>query len=113
MKFLLLILSLHAASFSAFAEQLPPGHPPIDKSAPAAALSQKGSVLEVIDVPNYSYLRISQNNQERWLAAPTVKVKVNDVVSFDNGMPMTDFYSKTLKRTFKEIAFVSQVVISQ
>ncbi|MEQ1636527.1 MAG: hypothetical protein ABL903_07535 [Methylococcales bacterium] len=116
MKFLILTLALVATAFSAYAIDLPAGHPPINgnkaTTAPAT-LGQKAKVLEVINVPQYTYLELSQNNQSRWIAAPTVAVKKNDLVAFDEGMIMKDFFSKTLNRTFPSIAFVNRVVLSQ
>ena len=53
-----------------------------------------------------------QNRKSLWLAAATVAVKMGKVIRFDNGMIMTDFYSKTLKRTFSWMAFVNSVVVS-
>jgi hypothetical protein len=79
--------------------------------APMAALSQQGTVLSSIDVPQYTYIEVRQDKQTRWLAASTVAVKKGDVIRFDNGMPMANFYSKTLKRSFPSISFVNKVEV--
>ncbi|MFI3137126.1 MAG: hypothetical protein QX197_10165 [Methylococcaceae bacterium] len=118
MKYLMFVLTLTAA-FSVYAEKLPAGHPPVNMNSPAkssvppAALAQKAKVIEVINVPQYTYLEVLQNNQSRWIAGPSLDVKKDDVIAFNDGAMMTDFYSKTLDRTFPSIAFVNQVVLSK
>ncbi|NOT85189.1 MAG: hypothetical protein HOP02_10535 [Methylococcaceae bacterium] len=116
MQALLLILALSATAFGAYATELPAGHPPINKDkmvVPSVGLTQKAKVISIINVPQYTYIEISQNNESHWLAAPTVDVKKDDRVEFDEGMIMTDFYSKTLDRTFANIAFVNHAVKSK
>ncbi len=114
---LLLVLAAFSAAVIA-ADPLPPGHPPIDtkKQAPGATqvpLAQKGTVLSVIDVPQYTYLEVTQNRKTRWIAGPTVAAKKGDVIRFDDGMVMNNFHSKTLNRDFPAISFVNQVVITK
>ncbi|MEQ1529269.1 MAG: hypothetical protein ABL925_08130 [Methylococcales bacterium] len=118
MKFLILLLSLTATSICFAEGKLPAGHPPVNqdhaKMPPAAAqLSQKGKVLDVINVPQYTYLEISQENQSRWLAAPTVEVKKGDMIKFNDGLEMKDFHSNALDRTFPVIFFVNSVVVGE
>jgi hypothetical protein len=68
----------------------------------------EGVVLEAIDVPNYSYLRVgSKGSEGTWIAVPTASVKAGDHVRLDNGMKMTSFTSTVLKRTFPVIYFGS------
>jgi len=80
-------------------------------SAPAAQLTQQGTVLSTISVPEYTYIEAAQGKNTVWLAAPSVAVKKGDAIRFDAGMTMNNFYSKTLKRTFPSIVFVNSVVI--
>ena len=118
MKTITLLLALAFASTSAFAQSMPSGHPPMGsakdgKGAPDAQLSQKGKVLSSIDAGQYTYIEVSQNKKTLWLAGTKVAVKKGDVIRFDDGMVMTNFESKTLKRTFPAVTFVSQVVVSK
>ena len=83
------------------------------KGAPEAQLPQKAKVLSSIDAAQYTYIEVTQNKKTLWLAGTTVKVKKGDVIRFDDGMVMTNFESKTLKRTFPAVTFVSQVVVSK
>ena len=65
-----------------------------------------GEVLEVIDVPNYSYVRIGAKGTEgSWAAVPTAKLTVGATVRVANAMKMTDFKSTALNRTFPVIYF--------
>lgn len=65
-----------------------------------------GEVLEVTDVPSYTYLRVGAKGTEgTWIAVPTASVKVGDRVALQDGMKMTGFTSSALKRTFPVIYF--------
>ncbi len=97
---------------------LPAGHPPIvSQDSTMAAMpetfqSQKGTVVSVINIPEFTYLEVSQDNQTRWIvAASVVEVKKGDAIEFDSGTTVKNFTSKTLNRTFPVIAFVNHVNI--
>lgn len=97
---------------------LPAGHPPINNNQangmPGAAdilQSQEGMVVSSIDIPQFTYLEVKQNDQTRWIAASTVAAKKGDVIKFDSGTTMTNFNSKTLNRTFPSITFVNRVTV--
>jgi len=122
MKFPSVLFALALFSGTAIAaDTMPPGHPAMDAkkqapaapAAPAAQLPQKAKVLSVIDVPQYTYLEVTQDKKTLWIAGPTVAAKKGDVVRFDGGMVMNNFHSKTLNRTFPNISFVNQVVITK
>jgi hypothetical protein len=117
MKFHSLLLVLAVVSASAAAQTLPPGHPAVDasklgKGAPAIALTNKAKVVNVIDVPNYTYLEVTRDKKTVWLAATSMVAKKGDVVRFDDGMVMTDFRSPSLNRTFPSIIFVSRAEVA-
>ena len=114
---LLLVLTAFSAAVFA-AEPLPAGHPSMDAKkqapgAPAAQLPQKARVVNAIDVPQYTYLEVTQNSKSLWIAGPTLAVKKGDMVRFDNGMAMNNFHSKTLNRTFPSILFVNSLVVTK
>jgi hypothetical protein len=74
--------------------------------APGAGPVIEGEVLEAIEVPNYSYLRIGQKGQEgSWVAVPTAQLVVGQKARVVNPMKMQDFKSTALKRTFPVIFF--------
>jgi hypothetical protein len=65
-----------------------------------------GEVLEVIDVPNYSYLRLGAKGGEgTWVAVSTASLKVGDHARVAGATKMPGFTSTTLKRTFAVIYF--------
>jgi hypothetical protein len=118
MKFLPVVLALSVVSTSVFAQALPSGHPQMGaakdaKGAPAVQLPQKAKVLSTIDAAGYTYLEVTQNKKTLWLAGPKVVAKKGDVVRFDDGMVMTNFESKSLKRTFPAVTFVNMVVVTK
>jgi hypothetical protein len=74
------------------------------QAAPPAA-TLKGKVLERLDAPPYSYLRIKSGQEELWAAVPKADVAKGAEVSVLNAMPMTNFESKTLKKKFEVVFF--------
>ena len=111
MKSLAILVALAVSSAVFAAEPMTP----IDHNAVmgmrAPKLTQTGSVLSTINVPNYTYVELSQGKKTIWLAASTVAVKKGDMVRFDDGMVMNNFYSKSLKRSFPSIVFVNLLVV--
>jgi len=61
------------------------------------------SVKEVLKGGIYVYLRCQENDKDIWLATVAREFKIDEVVTFVNAPPMTDFYSKFLNRTFSEV----------
>jgi hypothetical protein len=72
-------------------------------SMPAAVV--KGEVLEVKDVESYTYLRLKTKDGETWAAVGKAPVKKGTEVTIENAMVMSNFESKSLKRTFQTIIF--------
>jgi len=72
--------------------------------APPSA-SLKGKVLERLDAPPYSYLKIQSGKEEVWAAVPKADVAKGAEVTVLNAMPMANFESKTLKRKFEVVFF--------
>jgi hypothetical protein len=107
------ILFALVLSTSAFAANpvAAPTNPHAGMQMRGSMQSQSGKVLSTMDVPSYTYVEVLQGDKKMWLAAATAKVKKGDTVRFDNGMVMTNFYSKTLKRTFPSIVFVNSLVV--
>jgi hypothetical protein len=67
----------------------------------------KGEVLEVREVPSYTYLRLKTVDGETWAAVGKAPVKKGAEVTIVNVMVMHDFESKSLNKTFKSILFGS------
>ena len=98
---------------------LPPGHPPMDSGDQATTLSgepevvqtETATVVSTIDVLEFTYLEVKQNNQTRWLASQTIAAKKGDVIQFDAGSTIPDFKSKALNRSFPGMTFVDHAAI--
>src|ERR1035437_4784577 len=69
-------------------------------------------VKEVLQTSGYTYLRVKEGNKEEWLAVVKIRAAVGQFFTFDDAAPMTDFTSKELKRSFKEILFLSKLTLS-
>jgi hypothetical protein len=80
-------------------------------SAPASAAdapafgSLTGSVVETMDAGGYTYLKLKTSNGEVWAAVQKASVAKGSTVTVANAMPMQNFESKTLKRSFEQIYF--------
>ena len=70
---------------------------------PPSATVVKGVVLEVKDVPSFTYLRLKTKDGETWAAVGKAPVTIGDEVTIENVIVMTDFESKSLKRKFQTI----------
>lgn len=94
------------------AAEVTPEQPPANpapgsakNAQPGQARSLTGKVLEKLDVPQYTYLRLKQAEGDAWTAVPTAKVEVGEEVTVANVTMMKDFKSSTLDRTFEVIYF--------
>ena len=78
-------------------------------TAPVPAGMLRGTVLETADSGGYTYVLIETSQDPIWAAGPQTTVKVGDVVQISQGMPMNEFTSKTLDRTFEVLYFVNAI----
>ena len=74
-------------------------------AVPSAPGVVQGVVLEVKDVPTYTYLRLKTVSGELWAATSTAPIKVGDSVTLVNAIVMNNFESKSLHKTFPTIIF--------
>jgi hypothetical protein len=93
---------------------MPPGHPAMPAQAGAPAKSEapapqpiSGKVVETMDAGGYSYVSLEKDGKKTWVAAPPMKVKKGEELSFQPGFEMSNFTSKTLNRTFEKIIFTN------
>lgn len=87
-----------------------PAAGPATTATPAAG-AMRGTVRETMDSGGYSYMQVETGTGSVWAAANQMKVAVGDTVELIGGMPMQDFYSRTLDRTFDVILFVSSAAV--
>src|SRR5689334_9903595 len=78
----------------------------IPSPPPEPTEPHKGKVLQTINSGGYSYVELRKKNGEKiWLAVPAAEIAVGSQQTFNPGMVMENFESKTLKRTFDKIVF--------
>lgn len=99
MKALLAICMFVTSTFVMAAET------PASTQPEAPDVSVQGKVLEVKNVDSYTYLRLQTQNGELWAAVMTAKVKKGSTVNITHGVVMSNFQSKSLKKTFPQILF--------
>ena len=64
-----------------------------------------GKVLEVLDVPGYTYVRFETAEGEAWAAVPQTRLEIGAQIVIVNPQAMVGFESKTLGRKFDTIYF--------
>lgn len=68
-------------------------------------IALSGKVVETMDSGGYTYALIEKDSKKTWVAIPQAKITKGQNVSFQPGMEMVNFESKTLKRKFEKIIF--------
>jgi hypothetical protein len=71
----------------------------------------KATVQEVIQVTDYTYLRVTEDEKEYWIAAPKAEFKVGEVILYEKSMEMKNFTSKELDKTFDSILFIDNASV--
>jgi hypothetical protein len=66
-------------------------------------------VVEVIQGSSYTYIKAKESLGEKWMAVSRQDVQTGAVYYYDEALPMTDFHSKEIDRTFEEIFFVNSI----
>jgi len=123
MKTCLIAAGMIAASSLAFA--MPPaGHgmgdePFVQGTNDAAVIPtpppqsnepHKGKVLQTINSGGYTYVELREKSGEKiWLAVQAAEIAVGSQQTFNPGMIMQGFQSKSLNRTFDKIVFTELV----
>jgi ribosomal protein S17 len=81
-------------------------------AAPATAGVLTGKVAETMNAATYTYVLVDTGAKKAWAAAPQFAVKVGDTVTIADAMPMTNYQSKTLNRTFDVVYFSGNVQVN-
>ncbi len=79
-------------------------------SAQPGALA--GKVVETMNAASYTYVLLATGAAKTWVAAPQFAVKVGDTVAAGEAMPMQNYRSKTLNRTFEVVYFSGAVTVN-
>ena len=69
-----------------------------------------GKVVEKLDVPSYTYIRVATPGSEEWVAVSTMSINVGDTVTINQQIVMENFPSKSLNRTFARLVMGTAVI---
>ena len=87
-----------------------PAGQPSPSTAAADAKAFTGTVAETMNAGGYTYARLqAAGSEDVWIAATEFAAKAGDRLTVALEMPMTNFESKTLNRTFPVVYFVAGV----
>jgi predicted aspartyl protease len=82
------------------------------QAAPDAAGAISGKVVETMNAASYTYVLIDTGAKKSWVAAPQFAVKVGDTAAIADAMPMKNYQSKTLNRTFEVVYFTGNISVN-
>ena len=98
---------------AATAAVTPSPEPAQPEAAPAGERTQVDSHVlvaeEVLQTTQYTYLHGKEAGKDLWVAVKRMDASVGTKYYFIGGLPMTNFKSKELKRTFGEILFADNI----
>ncbi|WP_347838608.1 hypothetical protein [uncultured Draconibacterium sp.] len=66
-------------------------------------------VSEVIQGNTYTYISAKEDSKEKWIAIAKQNVNPGEVLYFFDALPMQNFHSKEIDKTFELIYFVSKI----
>lgn len=85
---------------------MPPGMMGAKRQPAGEAIVYAGEILETINVPNYTYLKIKRESGEKiWAAVPQFEAEVGKPIEVEQSLVMKNFTSPSLSRTFDSIVF--------
>lgn len=96
----------------------PPNHPSpaaaMEMLKPGASHQRAASVhvakvINSLDANEYTYIEVHEGDRQHWIAGPRLTVSPGELITFDKGVVITDFYSKLLQRTFPSVMFVARI----
>jgi len=111
MKIIFTLLSLALVAVTGSAIAAPQSDPSVIHLAAASQYPNQGKVLDVIDTSMYTYLQVASDKGAIWLAASKTSVAKGATIGYGNGAVMTNFYSKSLNKTFDTIIFLDKVEV--
>jgi len=71
--------------------------------------AHKVIVKEVLQANAYTYLNVTENETDQWIAVAKMDAKVGDVFYYNDFMEMKYFESKDLGRTFESVYFIENL----
>jgi len=80
------------------------------REAAKAVLPNEAVIVQKIQTASYSYLQVQRDDGAvAWLAGPRTELPVGTRVQFADGVFMSNFYSKELRRSFPAIMFIGEI----
>ena len=73
----------------------------------AAGDSFTGVVIETMDAGGYTYVHVDTGEEKIWAAGPQQSMELETFVTIGKSMPMPEFSSESLDRTFDVLYFVT------
>jgi hypothetical protein len=86
------------------------GRGPLQVDGTETADIVMGKVAETIEAQPYTYVRVDTGEEQFWAAAPACDLENGQRVGISQGMPMPNWYSRTLDREFELVYFVNAVL---
>ena len=80
----------------------------LQESAPVKS-EKVFEVIEVLQANSYTYMKVKENFEEKWMAVTKRNIEPGEVYYYDAAMKMIDFESNDLDRTFEEVYLVQQI----
>ncbi|KAB2843407.1 MAG: hypothetical protein F9K45_06145 [Melioribacteraceae bacterium] len=72
-------------------------------------IGHKIEVEEVVQANAYTYLRVTENDNEYWMAITKQNIEEGAVLYYTDALEMKNFESRDLARTFETIYFVQNI----
>ena len=69
----------------------------------------KVTIEEVLHAAGYTYLLVSEDKKDQWLAVPEMDVNIGTTYYYQGGLNMPDFKSRELDRVFESVIFLEQI----
>ncbi|MCB0548977.1 MAG: SH3-like domain-containing protein [Phaeodactylibacter sp.] len=82
-----------------------PGEPLVSDAVPK---EHKVTVEEALNTERYTYLFVSEEGEQFWIAIPRSEVKKGEVCYFRGGIMKKDFFSQEFNRVFETVYLVSE-----
>jgi hypothetical protein len=71
--------------------------------------SNKFDVIEVVQANQYTYIQVLEGSEIKWMAVTRQEISKGETYFYDSALPMNNFHSKELDRTFEVIYFVNTI----
>ncbi len=81
------------------------------QKGPAPEAVTQAPVSQTMDAGGYTFAEVETEEGPLWLAGPEAEIAEGDVLTWQGGMVMRGFNSKSLDRTFDEILFVEALSV--